>query len=137
MPEEPTIEETGSSGLSRRTVLKGAVIASRAAAGSPPPGTCTAFVCGNGPCNTNCSNPVDTNAYCFQRADGLPGICAPNFFCNNPSCTDNSDCGPGEACFINTCCGPGGVCAPLDCESRATSQVVAHAKGGRSAGVPA
>jgi hypothetical protein len=123
-----TIQDmTGEQGVSRRKALKamgvGAAAAwavptvvSMASVAAAASGTCVTFVCGNGPCNTDCPNATgDNSAYCFQRADGLPGICAPDFACANAGCTDNSDCGAGEACFVNTCCGAGGVCGPIDC----------------------
>ena len=100
------------------TVVSMNSVAAAASAPGPGPGNCVAFVCGAALCSTDCPNETGDNvAACFQRADGLPGICAPDFPCSNPTCTSNADCGPGEACYINTCCGPQGVCGAVACLS--------------------
>lgn len=62
-----------------------------------------------GPCQE--SMGADPTTYCFQNANTRQGVCAVNFACDNPTCTQNSDCaGSNMVCIINSCCGAGGVC---------------------------
>jgi hypothetical protein len=118
------------------TVVSINSVAAAASAPGPGPGNCTEFVCGGPFCSTDCLNVTGDNiAACFQRADGLPGICAPDFHCSNPTCTTNAECGAGEACFINTCCGAEGHCAPVACLSPTAAPFGKST--GRTAAVPA
>ncbi|HXC52633.1 MAG TPA: hypothetical protein VN634_17250 [Candidatus Limnocylindrales bacterium] len=51
-----------------------------------------------------------SDCYVFQNTDSTCGVCASNFNCVTPNCTQTSDCGPGQVCAINSCCGAGGIC---------------------------
>jgi hypothetical protein len=142
-----TEDMSDGSHTSRRRVLKAMGVGTVAAWAVPTvisfesvaaaaSGTCVSFVCGGPVCSNNCPNPVGDNvAACFQRADSLPGDCVPDFFCNNPPCTTNTDCPSGWVCFVNTCCGPQGVCAPLACLPPVSAPRSKQA--GRSAAIPA
>ncbi|HXC50473.1 MAG TPA: hypothetical protein VN634_06315 [Candidatus Limnocylindrales bacterium] len=74
--------------------------------------------CGNHFCGTD-SSPLCSetggsggfsDCYVFQNPDSTCGVCASNFECVTPNCTQTSDCAPGQVCAINSCCGAGGVC---------------------------
>ncbi len=85
-------------------------------------GACCIPSCGPGgvcPAIENCQgNPT---CYCFRIAeDG--GNCASDFFCNEHlNCPNgNSDCPPGEVCYVETCCTVP-TCGPAECETPSTA----------------
>jgi hypothetical protein len=80
-------------------------------------------ICANGVCGA-CNNPgtcavgfpscgMDPNCACLETSSGT-GFCFTrgNAGCRNACPNGQSDCQPGELCFVNTCCG-GPTCIAL------------------------
>lgn len=75
---------------------------------------CETFVCGNGLCVGEFSDPIEERCACFELVESPGnGLCLGDFYCGEvSSCTSDDDCGGGH-CVTNTCCGQGvQLCAP-------------------------